>query len=93
VYLNVYREVSDAVAYQAQRRGMTLVLRFNGDPVDGSSRESVLRDINKPIVHYTREADITPDVLTDLNRGNVSPPPQPRVGTRTGVGVPSRPAN
>lgn len=82
VYLNVYREVADAVAYQAQRRGMTLVLRFNGDPVDGSSRESVLRDINKPIVHYSREADITPDVLSDLNRAGAVPP---RNATRTGV--------
>jgi outer membrane protein len=84
VYLSVYKEVADAVRYQAERRGMTLVLRFNGDPVEPGSRESILRDINKPIVHYTREADITPDVLSDVNRGNAVP----RGAARTGV--PSR---
>ncbi len=69
VYMTVYKEVSDAVSYEAQKRGMTLVLRFNGDPVEAANRESVLREINKPIVHYVREADITPDVLDELNRG------------------------
>jgi Skp family chaperone for outer membrane proteins len=81
VYLQVYKEVADAVQYHAQRRGMTLVLRFNGDPVEGANRESILREINKPIVYNVREADITPDVLDDLNRTSSVP----KNATRTGV--------
>ena len=89
VYMTVYKEVSDAVAYEAQKRGMTLVLRFNGDVVDGNNRESVLREINKPIVHYSQQADITPAVLDELNRGEPAPRQNggtvPRAATRPGV--------
>jgi outer membrane protein len=81
VYLQVYKEVADAVQYHAQRRGMTLVLRFNGDPVDGANRDQILREINKPIVYNVREADITPDVLDDLNRTASVP----KNAIRTGV--------
>jgi Skp family chaperone for outer membrane proteins len=88
VYMSVYKEVADAVTFHARQRGMTLVLRFNGDPVEQGNREAVLREINKPIVHYTREADITPDVLDDLNRssGGVGAP----VRGATRPAVPSR---
>jgi Skp family chaperone for outer membrane proteins len=90
VYIAVYKEVADAVNLVSRQRGMTLVLRFNGDPVEPGNRESVLREINKPIVHYTREADITPDVISEVNRGGGAAPAR-SAARPGGVGVPVQP--
>jgi hypothetical protein len=49
--------------------------------VDGANRDQILREINKPIVYNVREADITPDVLDDLNRTASVP----KNAIRTGV--------
>jgi Skp family chaperone for outer membrane proteins len=87
VYMGVYREVSDAVKYYAERNGIAMVLRFNGDPVDPNNRESILREINKPIV-FQRDVDITPIILDDLNRnaaGGGGDRPADKRGGRPGV--------
>jgi Skp family chaperone for outer membrane proteins len=87
IYMQVYREVSDSVKYYAERNGIAMVLRFNGDPVDPNNRESVLREINKPIV-FQRDVDITPAILDDLNRptggggGGAAVRPKPGVAPR-----------
>jgi Skp family chaperone for outer membrane proteins len=67
IYYTVYQEVNDEVKYYADRNGISLVLRFNGDPVDVNNRESVMREINKPIV-YQHGIDITPNILDTLNQ-------------------------
>jgi Skp family chaperone for outer membrane proteins len=67
VYYQTYTEVCDAVQYYAKRQNIGLVLRFNGEKADSNSRDAILRDINKPVV-YQDQIDITPDVLTLLNR-------------------------
>lgn len=67
VYYQTYLEVSDAVSYYAKRHDIGLVLRFNGEPTDPNRREEVLREINKPVV-FQNQIDITPDILTILNR-------------------------
>jgi Skp family chaperone for outer membrane proteins len=67
VYYQTYLEVSDAVSYYAKRQDIALVIRFNGEPADPNRREEVLREINKPVV-FQNQIDITPDILTLLNR-------------------------
>ncbi|MDC0934659.1 OmpH family outer membrane protein [Pirellulales bacterium] len=67
VYYQTYLEVSNVVKYFAQHNNIGLVLRFNGDTVDPSKREDVLRAINQPIMHQN-SIDITPDVLGLLNQ-------------------------
>lgn len=67
VYYQTYLEVSDAVGYYAKRHDIGLVIRFNGEPTDPNRREEVLREINKPVV-FQNQVDITPDILTLLNR-------------------------
>jgi Skp family chaperone for outer membrane proteins len=68
VYYNTFLEVSNAVQYYAQQHNIGMVLRFNGDSIDPNNREDILRAINKPVV-FQNNVDITPDVLTLLNRG------------------------
>jgi len=48
-----------------------LVLRFNGDPINANKREDVLRAINKPVV-YQGGIDITPDILSGVNRSDMA---------------------
>lgn len=67
VYYQTYLEVVDAVNYYAKRQNIGLVLRFNGEPVDPNNRDSVLREINKPVV-VQDHIDITPDIIALLNR-------------------------
>lgn len=81
VYYQTYLEVVDAITYYAQRQGIGLVLRFNGDPIDPNKREDVLREINKPVVVQDK-VDITGDILVMINRDQPAPPAQPQIGTR-----------
>lgn len=81
VYFQTYTEVSKAVQLYAQHNQIGLVLRFNGDTVDPSKREDVLRAINQPIVHQNA-IDITPDVLALLNRSASSSAAQPARNVR-----------
>ncbi len=73
VYYQTYLEVVDAVKYYAKRQNIGLVLRFNGEPVDPSRRDDVLREINKPVV-VQDQIDITPDVLMLINRDQSGQP-------------------
>jgi Skp family chaperone for outer membrane proteins len=79
LYYQTYLEVVDAVGRYAKSRGIGLVMRFNGEPVDPNKREDVMRDINKQVV-IQDGIDITPDVLVLLNRDG-----QPQSAARPGA--------
>jgi Skp family chaperone for outer membrane proteins len=85
-YYNVYQEIQQEVNYYCQSQGVAVVLRFSREVVDVDSPDSVLAEINKPVITYDRNLDITDLILNQLNRrpagGNTSP-----VGTRPRPGV------
>ncbi len=76
IYYDTYVEVGEAIKYYAERQGIGLVLRFNGDDADPLNRESILRSINKA-VHFQNRIDITPDVLSLLNRSGTQQATRP----------------
>jgi Skp family chaperone for outer membrane proteins len=76
VYLQVYNEVERAVSQFARDNGIAVVHRFDGDPVNATSREQILGSIMKPIVYYDPQIDITPDILRMLNGAAVAAAPQ-----------------
>lgn len=85
IYYDTYQEVFSEVDYFAKANGIAMVLRFNGDPVEKGIPQSVLQHINKPVVWYAQDRDITKVVLDRLNmRGPATS------GTRVGV-QPTRP--
>jgi outer membrane protein len=97
IYFSVYQEVIDEVKYFSERNRISLVMRFNGDPVTDSDPQEILKQLNKSVVYYNAGIDITPMILDSLNRrgagagGGVGVPPGqgvPRTGTRPGVPLP-----
>jgi len=77
VYLQVYTEVEKAVEQFAREHRIAVVHRFDGEPVDNSDRNQILRGITKPIVYLEPGIDITPDILKMLNGPAVAGAAQP----------------
>ncbi len=73
IYYETYQQVDQAITYYAERQGLGIVFRFNGEDADPNNRESILRSINKA-VHFQNKIDITPDVLALLNRATAARP-------------------
>ena len=76
VYYGVYQEITQVTDYYAKQHGIDMVLRFNGDQADVQQPQSVLSFINKPVVWYQSNLDITPAILQELNRSSVAPRPR-----------------
>ena len=82
VYLQVYTEVEKAVEQFAREHRIAIVHRFDGEPLDSSDRNQILRGITKPIVYLESGIDITPDVLKMLNAAPVAAAPATGVRPR-----------
>lgn len=78
VYLQVYTEIEKAVEQFAREHRIAVVHRFDGEPVDNSDRNQILRGITKPIVYLEPGIDITPDILKMLNGPAVAGAQAPR---------------
>ncbi|PHY03247.1 MAG: hypothetical protein CK530_02135 [Planctomycetaceae bacterium] len=78
VYLQVYTEIEKSVAQFAREHRIAIVHRFDGESIDNSDRNQILRGITKPIVYLESGIDITPDVLKMLNGPAVAGAAAPR---------------
>lgn len=88
IYHNVYQEILQATDYYAKQNNIDMVLRFNGDPVDVQRPDSVLTHINRPVVWYQKNLDITPAILQELNRTAINPASANRGAAPARQGVP-----
>jgi len=66
IYHYVYLEVLQEVHYYAQTNRIAMVLRFSGEQIDPENPESVIKGINKPVVWYNPQFDITNAILQKL---------------------------
>jgi Skp family chaperone for outer membrane proteins len=73
IYNNVYQEILARTDYFCRQTGIDMVLRFNGEKVDINQPNSVLSFINRPVVWYSTDLDITGPVLQELNRSPAPP--------------------
>jgi Skp family chaperone for outer membrane proteins len=88
IYNQVYQEVAKEVEMFAAANGISTVIRVTGDPVDPNNPQEVLTNINKPVIFFNRNLDITGAILDRLNRDAGRPAGQdPRNATRP-IGVP-----
>jgi Skp family chaperone for outer membrane proteins len=67
IWYTVYQSIRQEVGYYATQKGIALVVRFNGEPVQQGEPEDVLRGVNSNVVWYSESLDITPDILRNLN--------------------------
>ena len=75
IYIEVYDEIMLAVKRLAEQRGIKLVLRFNGDPVDRSDPQEVLKELNKSVMYHHETIDLTDAILAVSGLpGRVIPP-------------------
>ena len=87
IYHMVYREVQQEVEYLATRYGIAAVLRFSNEEANVEQPDEVLRNINKSVVWFAPNLDITNDIIRALNNGATAPP-----ANTPGTAVPYRPA-
>lgn len=87
IYHNVYREIQQEANYYCAAKGVAVVFRFTRQPAEVDDPNSVLGEINKPVVTYAKNLDITDLILSQLNRRPVGGNPNP-IGTRQRPGVP-----
>ena len=73
MYYTVYQEIADETRMYAERAGIQLVLRFNGDQIDTNNPQEVLKELNKAVVYSNPSIDITPIVLQQIERRQGQP--------------------
>lgn len=86
IYFRVYQEIHAEVDAYARATGVAAVLKFSSEQADIENPESVLRELNKPVIWYAQNVDITQLILDSLNQRATQ-----RGDTRQGpVGLPPR---
>jgi Skp family chaperone for outer membrane proteins len=90
IYHDTYKALQSEVQYFAGQNSIDLVLWFNGEPVDPDQPRSILQEINKPVVYYAPDLDITKIISDRLNqRAGVATRPQSGASRRPGVRPPN----
>jgi hypothetical protein len=65
-YHETYSDIETEVNSNAQEHQIDIVLRFSGDPVDEKKPDSILANMNKPIIWYGKKLDITSAILQQI---------------------------
>ncbi len=68
IYLQVYNEVSKTVEKYALHFKYTLIMRFNREDLDTENPQQLLQGMNRQVVYYRGDDDITTPVLENLNK-------------------------
>lgn len=102
IYHQIYREVNDEIRSYADRMGISMVLRISDDPIDENDPQAVLEELKKSVVHHHPSVNITPVILSVINRRYgaapqaqappAGPPQQPGARPANPPAVGTRPA-
>jgi outer membrane protein len=69
IYKTVYLEVQDMVRRYAQYYKYTVIMRFNRAKVeDAENPQEIINSMNRPVVYYHDQDDITDPILQSLNQ-------------------------
>ena len=66
IYFDTYQEIVQQVKRIADYNKVDLVLRYNSQPIDGTSRPGVLEGVNRAVVYNQANLDLTQPVLEQL---------------------------
>jgi Skp family chaperone for outer membrane proteins len=67
VYFDAYNRIEEQTKRLASERDIGVVLRSQFEPMNPADRESVLKGVNRVVIHSTAP-DLTADVLAALNK-------------------------
>ena len=84
IYYTTYNEIVGEVRQFADRYGISMVVRFNMEPMDEDSRNSVLEGVNCAVV-YQRNLNITEAILKQIQHRLAA--------TQPAAGAPGSPAH
>lgn len=88
IYKTVYLEVTDMVTKFAEHYNYTLVIRFQRSAVkDAEKPPQVIQSMNRQIVFFRAEDDITQDILHHLNEQYKKSAGTPRNGRKSGTTI------
>jgi Skp family chaperone for outer membrane proteins len=73
VYRSTYEEIETEIKKFADEHRIDMTLRFIGDPVDTSSPESIKQSLNRPVVWYDKNLDITPYIIKSIEEKSKKP--------------------
>lgn len=68
IYYDNYQHIAAGVKVLANHYKINLVLRYNSEDMDLQKGESVIRGVMKNIVYHDESLDMTPGVMTYLDR-------------------------
>ena len=66
IYYETYQQVQSTVANIASQYGISLVLRFDSEPINQTNRGEVIKGVNRSVV-YHHKLDLTNMVIRALN--------------------------
>ncbi len=78
----IHGEIKAVVKRAAEAWEYTLVLRFNGAPSNGATPNNVVGELQRQVVYYRGEDDITQPVIDFLNKQYLKTSPAPRTGAQ-----------
>ncbi len=90
IFNSVYHRISAAVVKYAKEKKLNLVLKFNGEPVNESKPEDILRNINNPVVWHSDNLDITPAIAAQLQTAGEKAKEVGRSNAAVPQGVPAK---
>lgn len=66
LYYDTYKTILSLVARFAEANGITLVLRYESNPIDREDRAAVIQGVNRRVV-FQRNRDLTTIITKELN--------------------------
>jgi len=90
IYHTVYMDVGDLVKKYAQHYNYTLVMRFSREELDTENAQKLIEGMNRQVVYFREEDDIT-DTITDVLNRNFKPTPTSTQKPPTSTGTTPKP--
>lgn len=68
IYATIYKEVVDLVTRTCEHNGIHIVFRIREDMTDAGNPQHILQTINREVVYYQNDLDITQLIIDGLNQ-------------------------
>jgi len=73
IYHETYQKMQEVVGSIANQHGISLVVRFDSEPIDATNRAEVVKGVNRSVVFH-RRLDLTKMVIGQMNPATAQAP-------------------